>query len=228
MPLLIYNMKEFFVMIKAKIGNVMYDVIDYEEYRRNRSIYGRYPGNIAISPNDGSLYPIRPFNDIRPGFYECGGIDIFKPPYGNEMAMYSTMNQIDFSKAKNYKEVIEAQDRLNQSERAILTTMNNITIPEIHANDTPAMKALKQAIINKKIDLDSYDHRFGVDNYPNDKRLLRRDTITLSKLKTYANALDLEVTLTLQDKDPSVPNPMGKVISVSINGEDTAVKQEDN
>ena len=204
------------MIIKIKIGSNLYDVISYEEFKNNHDMYMKFIGSVAVQFQDGLVYPLRNSTDIRPGLYCNWPLCIFKPPYGNEIAMYNMQNAINFSEAKNYAEVIEAQQKLNNSERTILTTIDNITIPEIGPNDTPAMWALKQAIISKKIDLDKYDYRFNTENYPNDKRLLKRDSITLPKLKTYADALDIDIIMTLKDKSPDVPNPMGKEITVNI------------
>ena len=79
------------------------------------------------------------------------------------------------------------------------------------------MVALKEAIIAKHIDLDSYDYRFGQSNFPNDKRLLKKDSISLKKLVAYCNALDITATLTLKDANSDVPNPMGKEITYDLN-----------
>lgn len=205
-------------IIKMKIGNVIYDVITYDEFKRNQATYMGFIGSIAVTRGDGLAYPLRHPNDFRPGLYCSWPLCIFRPPYGNDIAMYNMQNAINFSEARNYNEVIEAQEKLNNSERAILTTIDNITIPEIGETDTPAMAALKQAIIAKKIDLDKYDYRFSADNYANDKRLLKRDSITLPKLTAYAKALDIDIEMILRDKDPNVPNPMGKKITVHLTG----------
>lgn len=208
------------MIMKMRIGNTLYDVITYEDYLKNKLMYYQnYIGSVAIIKGDGLVYPLRHQNDSRCGIYPGPGYDIFKPPFPDEMAQYSSVNIINFSKAESYSEVIKCQEALNQSEQAILTTIDHLTVPEISKNDTPAMKALKSAIIAKHIDLDKYDYRFGIENFPNDKRLLRRDSITLSKLKTYGDALDMEVILTLKDKNENVANPMGKTITVSINGD---------
>lgn len=211
---------------KAKICDTLYDVISYTDYMNNREVYGTYIGRVAVDHGDGIIYPLRSVTDIRPGVYDYGGIVCFRPPQPSEVAFYSEANVINFSEAKNLREIIETQDKLTKAERSILTTIDNMTIPEIGESDTPAMKALKEAIIAKHIDLDKYDYRFGVENYPNDKRLLKRDSITISKLKTYADALDISLTLTLQDKSNDVPNPMGKVISCQLNGAGTEGEDE--
>lgn len=148
---------------KAKIEDSIYDVVTYKEYCRNRESYNRYSSTIAIEEG-GYILPIRTVTDIRPGFYPAngGGVDFFKPPMGRDCVIYNQSNIINFSEAKNLRGVIEAQDKLNKAERSILISIDNVTIPEIYDNDTPFMKAIKTAIIKKRIDLDKYAHRFGV------------------------------------------------------------------
>ena len=207
-------------MRKMKIRDSLYDVITYPDFTRGRDVYMKYWESVAIIGDDGYVYPIRnPQYDNRPGLYPLGlGMDWFKGPMSTyEMREYSTANIIDFNDAKSFRDVIEMQNRLNQEERSILTTINQLTIPTIQDNDEPAMVALKEAIIAKHIDLDSYDYRFGESNFPNDKRLLKKESISLKKLIAYCNALDINATLTLSDLNPDVPNPMGKDIVYSLN-----------
>jgi len=207
-------------MVKMRIGNSLYDVISYEDFVSRINLYMQHIGRVAVFMDNGLVYPLIHASDTsNPGVWFDNIIVRFREPNPSVVDMYKIENAIDFSNAKNYGEVIQCQERLNRSEKAILTSINNVTIPDIGENDTPAMKALKEAIIAKGIDLDSYGYRFGEDNYPNDKRLLRRDSITLPKLKAYADALDLDITLIISDKDESVPNPMGKVIKTKINGD---------
>lgn len=210
-------------MRKMKIRDALYDVVTYDEFCRNRSLYMRYPDSVAVMNGDGFVYPIRnPASDFRPGLYPMGmnfmALDWFKIPMSkHEMQDYSQANVIDFSESKNFRDVIANQERLNREERSILTTINSLTVPTIQDSDEPAMVALKEAIIAKHIDLDSYDYRFGQSNFPNDKRLLKKDSISLKKLVAYCNALDIKATLTLRDVNPDVPNPMGKEITCELN-----------
>lgn len=207
-------------MRKMKIRDALYDVVTYDEFCRNRPLYMRYPDSVAVMGGDGFVYPIRnPSSDFRPGMYPMGlGMDWFKPPMSKyEMQDYSQSNIIDFSESKNFRDVIANQERLNREERSILTTINSLTVPTIQDSDEPAMIALKEAIIAKHIDLDSYDYRFGQSNFPNDKRLLKKDSISLKKLVAYCNALDITATLTLKDANSDVPNPMGKEITYDLN-----------
>ena len=147
--------------------------------------------------------------------YEAWAMDFFIQPTGSEVGAYLEQSIIDFSKADSLREIIECQQRLVNEERSILTTINNQYVPEIGENDTPEMRALKQAISDKHIDLDQYEHRFG-PNYNNDKRLLRKENITFGKLRTMCDALDIKASLTLEDASPDAPNPIGRSITVDI------------
>ena len=214
---------------KAKIEDVIYDVVSNAEFQRNRDVYLRYSKSIAIE-NDGNLYPIRTATDTRPGYYpgETRDQDFFRNPESDEQkANFGLENIIDFSKAKSLKEVIETQDKLNKAERSILTTVDNITIPEVCENDTPFMKAIKTAIVQKHIDLDKYGYRFG-NNYPNDKRLLKKDDITLLKGIAYADCLDFDIYAIIKDNNPDVPNPIGAPIVVKLTGDNAGFTDEFN
>lgn len=208
---------------KAKIGEVIYDVIDLDEFYRDPSIYSSYT---AIKGNDGYLYPLRTKTDNRPGFYPTGAIDFFKEPNIGEYNMYTQQNIINFKDTTTIKEVIQAQQKLMNEERSILTTIDNVFEPDISDNDTPEMKALKQAIIDKHIDLDKYEMRFG-PNYNNDKRLLKRGSITFGKLRSICDALDIKASITIEDASPDVPNPIGRVIYAEITG-NTVITDEEN
>ena len=207
-------------MRKMKIGDAIYDVITYAEFCADKIGFMRYPTSVAVMPGDGFVYPLRnPNSDVRPGLYVCSNsFEFFKTPTTKyEIADYSQGNIIDFTEARSLRDVINSQNRLNHEERSILTTINSLTVPTISDTDEPAMVALKEAIIAKHIDLDSYDYRFGESNFPNDKRLLKKDSISLKKLVSYCDALDIQATLTLRDSDQGVPNPMNKEIVYNLN-----------
>ena len=76
-------------------------------------------------------------------------------------------------------------------------------------------KNIKKAINDKHCDMDKYDTRFG-DNYPNDKRQLKNSDVTLKIINRYCENLDMEAILTIRDKEPGVPNPLGHPISISL------------
>ena len=199
---------------KAKIVDTIYDVITVEEYNSNPDFYKSGP--VAIIGGDGYLYPLRSNSgDMRPGFFDEGPMQFFNLPRGQECPIYSDRNIIDFSKASSIKDVITAQDKLADAEREILTTIDNLFIPPVNDDDTPEMGLLKEAITEKKIDIDKYEPRFGA-NFNNDKRLIKKSSITFGKLRNICNALDIRATLTLEDKASDVPNPMGVKIDVCL------------
>ena len=208
---------------KAKINDAIYDVISIEEYYKNPSAYGSYT---AIDGRDGFIYPIRTKTDNRPGFYPTGGLDFFKQPIGGEVNVYTQQNVINFKDATSLREIIQTQQKLESEERTILTTIDNVFAPEITNGDTPEMRALKQAVLDKHIDLDKYESRFG-PNYNNDKRLLKKNSITFGKLRSIADALDIKVSMTIEDAAPDVPNPIGRAISVDLTGGQTTLEEEE-
>lgn len=208
---------------KAKIGNIIYDVATYDEYSRNPNIYNNFTALI-----DGEyLYPIRNKTDTRPGIYPTGPFIFYVNPTEEEQSKYSINNIISFSKCNDIRDVIETQEKISNSERAILTTIDNVFVPEIGENNTPEMKGLKTAIIAKHIDIDKYESRFG-DNFHNDIRLLKRDSITMSKIKTMMSALDMKGTLIIEDSSPNVPNPIGRKIIVELHSDGDDISDESN
>lgn len=208
---------------KAKIHDTIYDVISIEEYQRAPEYYQE--NSVAIRGGDGLLYPVRVNpTDIRPGFVDLGPMYFFTPPSMNESRFYSDRNIIDFSKASCIKEIIEAQAKLASAEKSILTTVDNVFIPPVNANDNPEMLLLKEAITKKHIDLSKYEPRFG-PNFNNDKRLVKKTSITFDKLKRFCQALDIKATLTMEDTNPDVPNPIGEKLEICIT--DISTDEED-
>ena len=102
-------------------------------------------------------------------------------------------------------------------ENKILENLDNITVIKQDDNDEPEMAALKEAINCKNCDINLYGPRFD-GNFANDRRILSDNSITLTKLKKYGDAMDMKITLSIEDKDPNIPSPIGKTISVELTG----------
>ena len=94
-----------------------------------------------------------------------------------------------------------------------MATTDNIFYLKIGDDDTPEMKALKNAINAKQVDKKQYEDRF--DQFQNDMRLLKGNSITLGKLISICGAFDISAELTLRDK-PDIPNPMNTEIVVDL------------
>ena len=218
------------VMYKA-INNDMYSIVDCEEYFKNPELYAQF---YAIKMPDGNLYPIRQIKTDSGQYPTVGAyctpeaVYFRKPATEEELKTYSfdSGGVIDFGAVDNMREYIMTKKRLANAERAILTNIDNIYVPETTPDDTPEMIALKQAIADKHIDLDKYEQRFG-PNYNNDKRLLKKNNITFRKLRSVCKALDMKATIIFEDANPDVPNPIGRAITAELVGDDMSIEEED-
>lgn len=204
-------------MIKAKAGGMLIDIVSSKEVAIATSDDANRIGVIVGN----TIYPLRSKTDDRPGVYPMNKyISLLRNPNEYEVNSYEVTdkNIIDFSNSKSIQDIINAKNKYLQMESTILTSADNITTPIDHPDDSSEMWALKEAIRCKHIDINKYEQRFG-PNFNNDRRLLDKNTITLSKLKTMANALDMDISLTIKDKPGNIPNPIGKVITVSVTDE---------
>lgn len=201
---------------KMRIGDKIYDVTTLDHYSNFKDAYmSQYT---AIYDADTNLVlPIKNRYDNGPGIMIGTGIAYIDEPELEIRDEYSDNGIIDFDNSKSIHDMMEKQKVVRSLERDILTSPDNIFTPKIFDDDSPEMKALKNAVLGKHIDLDKYEPRFG-SNYNNDKRLFNKNTISLSMLKRVCEALDIEATLTLTDKSEDVPNPMGQTIEVKLTG----------
>lgn len=200
---------------KAKIKNVMYDVCTLEQYTQNPNQYLK--NHTAIVEGD-YLYPVLSATQIGPGVHvNPGMISYFQTPTDN-IEEYKKENVIRFDDVKDIATMIDKLEAVKKIEDDVLTSADNIFSVKIKPGDTPEMVALKTAVNEKKIDLDKYEHRFG-SNYHNDKRLFNKPSISLGMLKRVTSALDMQVTMTIEDA-PDAPNPIGRKIEVQLNGKD--------
>lgn len=177
--------------------------------------------------HDGYVYPLRNRTETAPGLYPTNmryqDTSVYMrrdPVTEKDKEKYSTNDMIDFNNMNSIRDNINKIDELRADERTMLLTVDNIYRPQIHDKDTPEMKAFKYAVGLKGCDINSYKERFG-SNYNNDKRLFEKDNITLSKLAYLTDILDMEVDITFKDKNPDVPNPMGKEIKITLGKENS-------
>lgn len=183
------------------------------------------------------ILPVREKKDddiSKPGFYIDNNPLVFisYPITEDEKDIYmpSPDKVFDMRDIKTMQELVRKKEEYDQTITSLLETdLNDDSIfrPPLLKTDTPEMRALKEAIIAKQIDLDKYSSRFG-DNYPNDKRKLKDDNITSYMLKRICENLDIQVDLVIRDAKPNVPNPMGKVVKVNmVPGYDNSVLIEE-
>lgn len=207
------------------INGRLYEVVDADKYVNNEDVY--LQGYTAISDGLGHVYPVVPFTSNEPGVKYRKRAPVFFANVPTESESdYSADRIIDYSKANTYKEFVETQNMVKELEKDILTSPDNIYIPPESTNDSPAMKALKEAVVDKRIDLDKYEPRFG-SNYNNDKRIFNKQNISLPMLVRMCNALDIKATLILENQSAEVPNPMSEPITVEITSANNSNDEEE-
>lgn len=201
---------------KATINGRVTTVLKPQEVLSNTAFQNKFT-SVEV---DGYALPVKTsYDPTTPGFYimDKGRLGKIIKPSKEDSKEYSIEKAVDFSNITSMKELIAKQEEVKKMEADTLINSDNLFKPIPKENDSPEMKAIKEAICLKNIDLDAYADRFG-DNYNNDKRLLKGSSLTSSKMKSICSNLDMKVTLTITDSNPNVPNPIGKSISVDICG----------
>lgn len=217
----------------APIDGKVMDIITEDEYSQKFKMYSENPSVCSMTALETSkgdesyLLPFRGKTDDRPGVYPDGNLYFVKfPESEEEEKSYNKKNIdiVDFSNVDNINDFLAKNGQVREMENLSLSDSDEIFIPPISGRETEAMKAFKQAIAAKHMDIDRYSSRFG-ENYLNDKRILKGDDITLNKLVSICNKFDIEAKLILSDKHPDVANPMGNNIETILT--DKYVSEED-
>lgn len=203
-------------MKKAKIAGKFMSVVSLDTYRSNPDIYSS--NCTAIEIDDlGVVLPIigKTDNSVGISVSQNSLFDKVNMPNEEDKEKYSVDNIIDLSKAKDMAELMKQQEVIKDIEYEMLTTVDNVFQPKIGENCSPAMRALKTAVLEKGIDINKYADRFG-SNFNNDKRQYNKDTISMQMLERQCNGLDIKATLILEDASDDVPNPIGHKIVVEL------------
>ena len=202
---------------RGVVDGQLYEIHEYEEFAKIKDPVG----SVAILEkidNQDIVLPYRgKYNGQQstPGVYNAGCIDFVIKPTEDQMEHYLPKKIVEISNTSSMKEIMESRDVISRMSEPWITTPDNITTFNIVEEDQPEMRCLKTAINCKQIDFDKYSSRFG-DNYPNDKRQLKNNSVTLTMAKRFCDKLDMEAILILRDKNLDVPNPMNKEIRVSL------------
>lgn len=208
-------------MKKSKVEGRILEVVSYDEYTEHPDLYQNNGTGVEFE-KDGKTYVLphrsTSYIDDRPGIYKSGCINRFVFPTKEREEAY-TQEIIDLSDVENISQLAQKIEQVRDIEREILTTPDNIYMPNITDKDTPIMRGLKEAVIAKNIDIDKYADRFG-DNFPNDKRQFKREDITLFMFERMCDKLDMKAQLTISDKNPNVPNPIGRSIVIDLINDD--------
>lgn len=199
-----------------RIGNNLYNVCSFEDYVENRDAYN--PSLTAIELDNGYIYPIRSKYDPNPGIYVGKDISLVNFPTENK-SQYLASNTIDFNNLDGIRDAMKKDKMVKDMQNEILSNGNNITHFNIDPDDKPMMVGIKTSWNKKNGDFDSYAYRFG-SNFNNDKRLLNKHDISLSKAISICTNSDIKITVTFEDMSPDVPNPMREPVTVVLNGGD--------
>ncbi len=211
----------------TNVDGKIVDIISEQEYCDKWRMFADNPSLCAgsaveIQGNDGVSYvlPIRGKSDDRPGIYPDGCIYFTRFPEDHDTAQkyrYDCLDIIDFNDVRSVEEFLSKNGQIREMENSVLTDIDSVFTPQIGKNDTPEMRAFKEAIASKHIDISRYAPRFG-DNFLNDKRILKTPSITMNKLVSMCKKLDIEAELTLRNASPDVANPMPNEVTVILTG----------
>ena len=207
--------------IKRLISDGAKDIVTFDEYASNKELYANTKTAIEIEDSSGVVLalPYRSKGDGRPGVYDEGTFSrIIYPEEDNSIYVENAQNVLNLSDSANVNEYMHKQEILKDLETESLTSPDNIFEPPLRNDDTEEMRGFKEALIAKHVDIDKYESRFG-KNFPNEKRLMKGNKISIEKLKHIGDRLDMEVVITFRDKSPDVPNPMGIEITKTITSE---------
>ena len=208
------------MVMKKYIDGKRYDVYDQSNAPTNPD---GIDNNSAMLIDDVVL-PFRRVTETAPGLYNTGMIMpngmpvmIKKMPTEEEAEAYSTKTGfVDFGDIKSIRDYMEKVDEERKLTEAYVSNVENVYIPTIQENDSLFMKGFKKAIALKSMDIYSYRDKFGT-NFNNDKRSMESSSITLKKWEDIAPNLYMKMTITFDNADPNVPNPMARPVTVEIN-----------
>lgn len=170
---------------------------------------------------DTYILPFRTKSDDRPGIYVDGGLYfINKPKTEEDKYQYNEKNLdvLDFSDVTNINQFLDKTSMVRDMENSILSDPDEIFTSQINGHETPQMKLMKEAINLKRCDIDKYVLRAG-PNHLNNKRILKGNDITIKKMVEICDYMDMEVELTIRDKNSEVANPMNKEITKILTSE---------
>ncbi len=207
---------------RAKIDNKLYNVVSPETYCKSPEIYPNY--RTAIETGDYVL-PLINKTDDKTGTVYGGMVFEIREQNQGDLDNYRKENIVmyDLGNSKDMGDLIRKQERIAEANKEIMETVDNIYVPCRNEDDTPEMIIFKDALEAKHMDISKYipaiENALG-SKFGNDKRLLNQTDITLKKLKGFADGLDMKLTLIIEDKNPNVPNPIGRRLVAVINNGD--------
>lgn len=207
----------------ANIGGKQYGVYSSDYFTENMNKL-KDDTDCAVEITKGQKTYILPIksncNNVEsPGVYSMDGkLSLITYPDQDEEKTYMPEgnNVIVFNDHKSLQSLSDAKKKFDESiNRLLEVDGGDVYKPPLLETDSAEMRAMKECIIAKNIDLDKYKDRFGA-NYPNDKRKLKDDNITLNMISRLCENLDIKLDLVFTDVNSDVPNAMNKIIRANI------------
>lgn len=188
--------------------NIIINGINYIVYDSLESVNISMLANIDVAYNDGTYCIPISLESSKSPCYKYLGLWYYQLQ-NKELIddRYSSSNIVDFNNDASLSEYFDkCSDLRKKREMSLMTSQEKFTLP-ITGTEDPEKAILKMAINSKNINIHSYRNVIG-KSFPNDLRELRNDSISMKKLRDLADALDLEVEITIRDKENAI-NPMG-------------------
>ena len=203
-----------FSIKRCVLNGTIYDLVTYDEFTKMQNPYF----GIAVYVDDEIALPYKGLYGgptTIPGIYKGGALDFIVYPPESDRFLYTPRKVVQMDSSMSMGQLLQKKEEMSKLDEPWITSPDNITHFIVTEEDRPEMVCLKTALNKKSIDIDKYAGRFG-DNFPNDKRQLKNTSATLNILKRFCKCMDMEALLTLRDKNPNVPNPIGEEITVSL------------
>ena len=204
------------------------NVYSYEEFIKNEEVLmGDEDTAIEFEHNGKTtILPVRQLTTTEsfpsPGVYVGDNPFVFLsyPVNEEEEKIYCPGPEciFDMKDINSIQEYVTRKEEFDNTAAQLLETdpeNDSVYKPPLLKTDSPEMRALKESIIAKGVDIDKYAPRFG-DNFPNDKRKMKDDNITSYMLKRICDNLDIEVDMVFRDASGDIANPMNKVVRVNM------------
>jgi hypothetical protein len=161
--------------------------------------YYKYKGNLPQDFVSGKT------THLEPGIYTDGKTDttiMVEPQTEEEKKLYTYKDKIKNLSTKNLLQQIEKSEHIELE----IPDSSKVFIPIPSKDDDILKRLIKQALINKNIDIDQYRSRFVDKNALfNFKQVLKGDNaLSMLLFNRGCEALNLKYTVTVEEKDPNV------------------------
>lgn len=208
-------------MVLSNLGDgIFHPVFNYEEGIELKNEAGYIKGDFVY------LYrgKFKKGESLEPGVYiDDNDNHVFVDPVTRgDVKRYNVANIIDVDTDKIIDEIINKKESfISLQDSEILISNSDVFVPTIKDTDDPLKKIIKQAIIEKRVNLSIYKNKVNNEyGLVNMKSALLRDTaMSIKYFKMWLEVLDLDFRIILRDNgDPQNINPLKREIVINSDG----------